>query len=135
MDSTKAQRWLILLLPVAGLLALFAFHHIRQSAKTSHNVTMCRSNLSDFSGALESYASEHSGQYPPSFAALTPKYLKSARLCPAAQKDTYSASYRVWHSDDKSAQYEVYCQGRHHAEIGIPADHPALSRSGGIVDR
>lgn len=135
METSKADRWLIRLLPVVGLLVLFAFNHFRSGMKTSHNLTTCRSNLSDISSALETYATERSGQYPASLAELTPKYLKSVRLCPVAQTDTYSSSYRVWKSDDKSAQYEVFCQGSHHLEAGAPADRPALLRSGKIVDR
>ncbi|MBI2265369.1 MAG: hypothetical protein HYU64_09390 [Armatimonadetes bacterium] len=89
----------------------------------------CQSNCKNIAIALEMWSTNHKGRYPTLLSDLTPAYLKMLPTCPAAGKDTYSASYTT----DGKASYSFCCKGKHHAAIGVPADYPKYTSEQGIV--
>jgi hypothetical protein len=83
----------------------------------------CRSNTMEIALALEMYASDSGGNYPPDLATLTRSgHLKAIPTCPAAGFDNYSETYHV------SASPECFsfgCAGRHHGEPSRERTYPA----------
>lgn len=78
-----------------------------------NDLSACRSNCRNAAVALEMYATDYGGHYPASMEKLVAgSYLSSLPTCPAASRDTYSASYQV------STQPELFsfaCSGNNHA--------------------
>ncbi len=63
---------------------------------TRGSLTSCKSNLKNIATALEMYASDFGGRYPPGLEQLTVgNYLKLVPTCPSAGKMTYTDSYQV----------------------------------------
>lgn len=90
--------------------------------------TACKSNLKNIATACEMWSVDHSGHYPENMAALTPNYLRTLPTCPAAEKETYSATYSMKSSPD---YYEFHCQGDHH---GSGEEYPAYNAVEGLND-
>ena len=80
-------------------------------------LTACKSNLKNTATALEMYSTDNGGRYPLSLAALKPNYLRMIPVCPAANQETYSKSYRMNAQPDN---FTVYCQGKHHGAENFP---------------
>lgn len=55
----------------------------------------CRATLKNVGTALEMYATDASGRYPPRMEALVPSYLKAMPTCPASRKATYGYTSAV----------------------------------------
>lgn len=103
--------WII---PLAlGLLAyIITPNFLRARARGSN--TSCKSNCKNLATALEMYATDNHGLYPRHLPDLVPgNYLKQVPTCPAAGKDSYSASYQV--SVDGKA-FSFACTGNNHAK-------------------
>ena len=83
----------------------------------------CTQNLKAIATGLEYYASDHGGGYPAGLQDLVPKYLKSIPSCPAAHKDTYSASWRLAGGEG----FYMCCKGNYHADFGLKPDEPTCS--------
>lgn len=98
-------------------------------ARAEGHYAACKSNLKNLSIALEMYAADSQGQYPPRLAALTPTYLRRVPSCPAAETDTYSASYEA-----HGTHFTVSCQGYNH-RLNVAENRPALSESGWLPDQ
>ncbi|MCE7870239.1 hypothetical protein DYH09_07655 [bacterium CPR1] len=111
------------------LLVTLALALMAQADRTDSQLTSCTFNLKNIAAALERYATEHEGEFPKSLSALTPEYLKSIPKCPAAGKDTYSASY---HPDKAEVCYRLCCSGDHHARAGLKANQPAYDGKEGL---
>ena len=74
----------------------------------------CRSNCKNIATALEMYADDHGGLYPPVLSPLTAgNYLKLIPTCPAAGSDTYSQAYQTAHNPER---FSFYCTGNNHAK-------------------
>ena len=108
-------------------------------AKPSGQLTACMSNCKNIGVALEMYASDNGGSFPPSLKPyLIPNYLKTIPTCPAAGHDTYSDSYR-WHGQPEN--YTFYCSGLNHdasLQFRFPGDHsnyPQYCNELGLIDR
>ena len=101
-------------------------------ARGQGQLTACESNLKNIGTASEMYASDYEGRYPRSLSVLTPNYLRIIPNCPAANADTYSASYTMTVSPDA---FTVFCQGHNHESVGTPADYPKYSAIQGLIDR
>ena len=101
-------------------------------ARSTGMLTACRSNLKNVGTALEMYATDNIGRYPPSLSYLTTDYLKQLPTCPAAGYDTYSGGYMSRITPDS---YVVYCSGHNHGDVGEPPNLPAYSSRQGLVDR
>lgn len=97
-------------------------------ARAQGRLTACRSNLKNIALALEMYASDNEGSYPPSLALLTRgNYLKAIPGCygedeDAAPVDSYSEGYQV--IGPKS--FQLCCKGLRHPKLVGRPDHPKL---------
>lgn len=78
----------------------------------------CEQNLREIATALDLYAAANGGRYPPRLSALVPRYLKQIPTCPAAHRDTYSASYGV---GDHPPRFSIACKSDAHAEARTPS--------------
>jgi hypothetical protein len=89
----------------------------------------CESNLKNIGTAAEMYAVDHKGRYPASLADLKGEYLRQIPTCPAAGRDTYSAT---WRSSTGPDRYEVACGGHNHAGAGAAENAPAYNSEVGL---
>lgn len=101
-------------------------------ARVSGQSIQCQSNLKNIGTALEMYAHDNQGHYPPRLSHISPKYLKSIPTCSAAKKDTYSDSYQV--SSDAET-FTVYCRGHYHSEVGAKPNFPQYNSMYGLIMR
>ncbi|MEW6283791.1 MAG: hypothetical protein AB1758_34585 [Candidatus Eremiobacterota bacterium] len=145
--------WILL----ACLLAFLAWAILYPGFMTHRpqkNLTVCKGTLNNMAKALYMYASDHRGQYPDALSRLTPNYLKTIPVCPAANADTYSLSYQ-WHNaeptpepgtptpvdthtpgvDTPSSRFTMYCSGSHHQDVGVPQDYPRYNSEEALVER
>ncbi len=105
-------------------------------AKSQGQLTACKSNLKNIGTALEMWSTDNNGNYPESMAPLAPDYLRYIPICPAAEADTYSATYRLIKSEKHGyTYYEVYCKGHHHERAGVEADYPRYNGESGLIER
>jgi serine/threonine protein kinase len=131
----------ILIISAWAVFRLYEKFNEKQKIETQ-SVLSCTSNLFEISMALEAYARDHNGDYPPKLENLVPKYLKSIPTCPSAGRDTYSRSYLVREAEDNSSgkktrgksksSYLIYCRGDYHKEAGVDQDRPRLEKGKGI---
>lgn len=91
----------------------------------------CESNLKNVGTALEMYATDAQGVYPPTLALVTPNYLKFIPTCPAAKRDTYSEGYTSHMHPDA---YTVVCAGDNHKGLSAP-NYPQYSSAAGLIDK
>ena len=83
----------------------------------------CRSNTREISSALEMYASDFHGRYPPDLATLLRSgHLEAIPTCPTTGFDNYSATYHVSAAPDG---FSFGCAGRHHGEPSRAKTYPA----------
>lgn len=100
-------------------------------------LTMCKANCKNLATALEMWASDHGGHYPPSLDALVYcNYLKTLPTCPAAGSDTYSATYG---SRRKPDTFSFCCLGNNHARAytgfsGSSDNYPRYKAELGLID-
>ena len=88
-----------------------SFMRTNEMIAISENYSECYSSMAKIDDAISRYSKANKGKYPESLAQLVPKYLKEIPICPNAQKDTYSESYKVIKSP---AMYFFCCQGKNH---------------------
>lgn len=98
------------------------------SSRDVGQATTCVSNLKSITTAFDMYATDSNGSLPPTLGTLTPDYLRSVPTCPAAGKDTYSASYQISEHHD----YTLFCSGHHHGAMKMPKNHPAYTSQAGL---
>ncbi|MBN9418121.1 MAG: hypothetical protein J0I12_21915 [Candidatus Eremiobacteraeota bacterium] len=100
-------------------------------ARGQGRLTACKSNEKNIATALEMYASDNAGKYPPDFQPLiSGKYLRLIPTCPAASRQTYSESYQVQTSPDS---FSFYCSGHNHDTL-VPAGFPQYNAETGLID-
>lgn len=88
-------------------------------------LTACKSNCKNLATALEMYASDFGGRYPQDLGRLTSgNYLKTIPTCPAAGKDTYSATYRYAAKPDN---FSFFCAGDNHEKAFRGFDKPSIN--------
>lgn len=93
----------------------------------------CKHNVMNLGTALEMYATDNGGQYPPSLKYLAPDYLWQIPTCPSAGKDTYSSSYLVGQNFDA---YTFYCSGANHTDVqGVGPNFPEYSSLSGLLEK
>lgn len=78
------------------------------------------------------YSTDNGGKYIAALAGLTPNYLKTIPTCPAAAKDTYSASYGSHSVPDV---YTFLCEGAHHRGAGMSPNYPQFNSLTGLIER
>lgn len=88
----------------------------------AEKVRRCNDNLRLLGAALELYAKDAEGAYPPTLQGITPLYLKSIPTCPAACADTYSGGYAT-----AADAFTIACKGRFHEDAGQAPDLPVIS--------
>ncbi len=109
-------------------------------ARAQGRMSGCPSNLKNIGIALEMYSTDNDGRYPERIQALTPNYLKTLPTCPAADRDTYSASYQTGPeapgNDERYLDfYRIACQGENHRATRGPGDYPAYDGLRGLYER
>ncbi len=73
----------------------------------------CQSNLKNIGTALEMYATDNVGDYPPDLTFLLDAYyLRAVPTCPAVGYDTYSRGFSTVKGQK---EFEVQCSGYHHS--------------------
>lgn len=96
----------------------------------------CKANLRNIGTGLEMWAVENGGHYPDSLEQIVGDHLEAIPACPAAETDTYSATYRKYKrlETDEYENYEVYCQGHHHEDVGLAEDYPRYDGYHGLLE-
>lgn len=121
---------MIVIAIIAILAAILIPNFVR--ARAMGQVTACKSNLKNIATALEAYSVDSAGHYPTALASITPNYLKSLPVCPAANSDTYSGGYNQTFNPDT---YEFYCEGGVHSGVSITGNYPAWDSGRGLIER
>ena len=100
-------------------------------AKSRSQLTGCQSNLRNIGNALEMYNVDYKGRYPTAFSILTPNYIKTIPICPAAGSNTYTSSYVVQTVPDS---FEIFCDGNNHSGFA-GANYPKFNSVQGLITR
>lgn len=124
---------LCMFMVVPILAAILVPNFIR--ARAQGQLTACKSNEKNIGTALEMWSTDNSGHYPDSLSALTPNYLRMIPKCPAAESDTYSASYEHEPPKDEKGYgtYSFCCKGDNHQGARIAPDNPSYNSMEGLV--
>lgn len=124
---------MIVIAIIAILAAIMVPNFIR--ARANSQKSACESNLKNFSTALEMYAVDNDGHYPPSnLSTLKPKYLKELPECPAAGFSTYSYE-SVSRPSSPEDGYTVFCKGDYHKAAGLQMNYPLIgSHEGRVIE-
>lgn len=130
---------LLFILAVVAIVAAVLIPNFMRP-KNRGTLTSCKSNLKNIATALEMYASDNKGDYPPTLDELTRKslygpYLKTIPTCQAADKMTYT-NYQV---SQRPQAFSFACCGNNHgrAYTGFAADcsnYPQYHSEQGLID-
>lgn len=126
--------WLFLIGALGTIAMIVTPNFLR--ARTRGHLTACKSNLKNMSTALEMYASDFQGNYPPSLEAMIPSnYLRAIPTCPGSGTMCYS--YEV--VNGKHANFTMVCTGSNHSRAysafqGSPEGYPQYSAERGLAD-
>ena len=121
---------LMIVIAIIAILAAILIPNLIR-ARSRSQLTGCTTNLRNIGTALEMYNVDWSGRYPIDTGLLTPNYLKTIPICPAAGTDTYTGSYIFTVNPD---DYEVFCTGDNHAGFA-PTDYPKFNAVQGLIER
>lgn len=128
---------MIVIAIIAILAAILVPNFIR--ARAQGQLTACKSNLKNIATALEMYSTDWSGKYPSNTVPLTPNYLKTMPLCPAAASNTYSAGFGTGAPGNQTTKYQdfyyVQCGGGNHAAVSVTGNYPAYDGVRGLIER
>ena len=110
-DIPKGQSWIGPLVTVLLILSLFCLL-APNFMRTAHRrpFMSCRANLKNIATALEMYATDNQGLYPPTMDRLYPAYLIKAPYCDSNRARTYD--YRPLANQEKPG-FLVSCAGQH----------------------
>lgn len=89
-------------------------------------LTACKCNLKNIGTALEMYATDNNGYYPPDLKKLNPLYLEQFPQCPVK-----GMNYVYEVSKDRKS-YILYCNGEQHKDLGITG--PAYTSTSGLAE-
>jgi prepilin-type N-terminal cleavage/methylation domain-containing protein len=129
-DSGFTLIELMIVIAIIAILAAILVPNLVR-AKSRSQLTGCQSNLRNLGNALEMYNVDAQGRYPLAFGDLTPNYMKTIPLCPAAGSDTYSPSYLPSQLPDS---YQISCNGNNHQGFSPPG-YPQFDSIRGLVTR
>ncbi len=127
---------MIVIAIIAILAAILVPNFIR--ARAQGQLTACKSNLKNIGTALEMYSTDWSGKYPTGTTVLTPNYLKTIPLCPAAASNTYQASFgtaATTNTQKYQDYYYVACNAGNHTAVSITGNYPAYDGVQGLIER
>jgi len=123
---------IVLMISAPFFLAFFG----NKSAKTSGQLSACESNLKNLATALEMYATNNCGDYPPNlqYLTVTPPgggggYMKTIPMCPSSRvKDSYSYT-RIEIPDN----YTLWCSHNNaHRSAGLENGWPQYTPGQGL---
>lgn len=119
--------WITVLVPIA--LAAIVFFRLANQPYYPSRLAACRSNLKNLATALDLYADDYHGHYPPDLRRLLPGYLKTLPTCPGAGKQTYR--YEL-----AAHRFSLTCVGENHADAFGPGhpDYPRYDSEEGLTD-
>jgi prepilin-type N-terminal cleavage/methylation domain-containing protein len=110
---------------ILGLLTAITLPQFRFAVEKT-DLAGCQQNLRSLASGAVLYANDDSGgTYPTTLMKLTPNYLFSIPTCPAARRDTYTASYSS--ASGANCCFTVACgPGRNHANptLNMQANQP-----------
>ncbi|MDQ7822354.1 MAG: protein kinase [Candidatus Eremiobacteraeota bacterium] len=129
-SAREAAKVLVGITLIIGLPALVIIPNIMR-ARSSGQLTGCKSNVKNIGTALEMYASDNDKLYPLTIEKVTPMYLKIIPTCPSAGRDTYRESYMLNAGRDA---YTIYCRGSFHKEIMCGPDFPQYDSVQGLIE-
>lgn len=126
-------------LGASGLVAVAILYPNFVRARSQGQLTACKSNLKNIATAMEMWSTDNAGKYPTSLEALTPNYLRSIPVCPAAGRDSYSASLQTGpDAEGNTEHYQDYyyfkCQGHNHPGVA-EEDYPQYNAYQGLIER
>ncbi len=128
---------MIVIAIIAILAAILVPNFIR--ARAQGQLTACKSNLKNIGTAMEMYSTDWSGKYPSAITALTPNYLKTIPLCPAAGLDTYTANFQTGTGAPGNTTYQDYyyvsCTANTHQSVNVSGAYPAYNGVVGLIER
>lgn len=107
-------------------------------ARAQGQLTACKSNLKNIGTALEMYATDFEGRYPPSLSLLTPNYLKTLPECPSAATTSYimESGLKAPGNEKKKKEFRhLECRGEHHKPVGLSAGYPRYNTVEGLIER
>lgn len=128
---------MIVIAIIAILAAILVPNFIR--ARAQGQLTACKSNLKNIGTALEMYSTDWAGKYPGTTSALTPNYLKTIPLCPAAASNTYVATFGTGAAFNATPAYQDYyyvsCTTANHLAVSVTGNYPAYNGIAGLIER
>jgi predicted Ser/Thr protein kinase len=92
----------------------------------------CRRNVASLSQALETYAREHHGLYPPALAALVPRYIQEVPRCPSSW-DTRGSPY-AYKTEAGMKVCHLFCNDGVHRVLSGKKATPRFDSDGGISE-
>lgn len=130
--SAVIAGWTVLVFPLV--------HNVVQKEDTER-LKLCEVNLKNLALALELYAEDSSGNFPPDESsvagALAPTYLQKMPICPSSGR-----GYRFELGPDAPSNeaglekyYIIICQGHNHAKAECPPNYPRYSIDQGLTVR
>lgn len=129
--SKLSKRWnlritLIILFIVAAIIpvSLNIWHKIQ--------FEICIKNCRRIENALQVYADDNDGFYPPALSRLETKYIKKIPSCPAGGKDTYSSSYKAYNYPGIN-YCRFSCKGVNHAGADAAVNLPYYNSFDGVI--
>lgn len=114
--------------PVVPVIAAIALPNFVR-ARAHGQATACKSNLKNIGTALEMWSTDNSGRFPTQLSQVAPNYLRIMPTCPAAGKDTYSATFQSAANPDA---YTVFCSGSHHVDAQYSPNYPQYTSTMGL---
>jgi len=130
------------LFPAAGIVLFFIFLFLMLlpnflNARASGHLAGCESNIKNIAIALEMYAADNKGVYPPSLEYLLENrspsgtgYMKTLPLCPASR---LKYGYIV---DNNPDNFTMWCNGVNtHCNAGTPDGYPQYAPGQGLICR
>ena len=136
-DSETGRRFYYSIITIALAALAFLVTPNFLKARARRSFMPCKSNCVNIAKALDLYAADNQGQYPPHLAdLLKERYLNQIPTCPAADADTYSLCYQV--SANPKA-FSFACTGNNHPKVyaGFPRpcdNYPRYNSSIGLID-
>lgn len=119
---------------IAAFLIIILLHPsvmkmIERPRRPARQSLACKSNLKNFSTALEMYSSDNNNLFPSSLSSLTPMYLKVLPTC--ASSGTMNYAYA---RGNDSKNYTIWCSGSYHSPA-YPANYPEYDSFVGLREK
>ncbi len=140
--SYKIQRFIgeTFRLPGSSSPTFFEKHlPIYVKARSTGRLCLCCSNLKNLATALQMYADDNEGFYPPRLEMITPNYMTHLPACKAYEakydiitrkRPGYDETYWV---NSNFTIYSCYCGSRDHKPDYVPDNYPQYSSIRGLT--